>query len=56
MSKLPSDLASRRNQSGERDYNGRISKAGDPMLRLALGHLQQPDDLSRIRQVSGRRF
>jgi transposase len=29
-------LAPRRNQSGERDYKGRISKAGDPMLRSAL--------------------
>jgi transposase len=29
-------LAPRRNQSGERDYMGRISKAGDPMLRSAL--------------------
>jgi transposase len=29
-------LAPRRNQSGTRDYNGRISKAGDPMLRSAL--------------------
>jgi transposase len=29
-------LVPRRNQSGERDYNGRISKAGDPMLRSAL--------------------
>ena len=29
-------LAPRRNQSGERDYKGRISKAGDPMLRAAL--------------------
>ena len=29
-------LAPRRNQSGERDYRGRISKAGDPMLRAAL--------------------
>ncbi len=29
-------LAPRRNQSGERDCNGRISKAGDPMLRSAL--------------------
>ena len=29
-------LAPRRNQSGERDHNGRISKAGDPMLRSAL--------------------
>jgi transposase len=29
-------LAPRRNQSGMRDYNGRISKAGDPMLRSAL--------------------
>jgi transposase len=29
-------LAPRRNQSGERDYNGHISKAGDPMLRSAL--------------------
>jgi len=29
-------LAPRRSQSGERDYNGRISKAGDPMLRSAL--------------------
>ena len=29
-------LAPRRNQSGERDYKGRISKAGDPMLRRAL--------------------
>jgi transposase len=29
-------LTPRRNQSGERDYNGRISKAGDPMLRSAL--------------------
>lgn len=29
-------LARRRDQSGERDYRGRISKAGDPMLRRAL--------------------
>lgn len=29
-------LAPRRSQSGERDYKGRISKAGDPMLRSAL--------------------
>jgi transposase len=29
-------LVPRRNQSGERDYNGRISKAGDSMLRHAL--------------------
>jgi transposase len=29
-------LAPRRSQSGERDYNGRISKAGDPLLRSAL--------------------
>lgn len=29
-------LVPRRNQSGERDYKGRISKAGDPMLRRAL--------------------
>jgi transposase len=29
-------LAPRRNQSGERDFNGHISKAGDPMLRSAL--------------------
>lgn len=29
-------LAPRRNQSGERDYKGHISKAGDPMLRSAL--------------------
>jgi transposase len=29
-------LAPRRNQSGERDIKGRISKAGDPMLRSAL--------------------
>jgi transposase len=29
-------LAPRRNQSGERDRKGRISKAGDPMLRAAL--------------------
>jgi len=29
-------LAPRRNQSGERDYHGHISKAGDPMLRSAL--------------------
>ncbi len=29
-------LAPRRNQSGERDHKGRISKAGDPMLRGAL--------------------
>ena len=29
-------LAPRRNQSGERDVRGRISKAGDPMLRSAL--------------------
>ena len=29
-------LTPRRNQSGERDYKGRISKAGDPMLRSAL--------------------
>jgi transposase len=29
-------LAPRRSQSGERDYHGRISKAGDPLLRHAL--------------------
>ena len=29
-------LAPRRSQSGERDYKGRISRAGDPMLRHAL--------------------
>ena len=29
-------LAPRRSQSGERDYKGRITKAGDPMLRSAL--------------------
>jgi transposase len=29
-------LAPKRNQSGERDYHGHISKAGDPMLRSAL--------------------
>lgn len=29
-------LAPRRSQSGERDVHGRISKAGDPMLRAAL--------------------
>lgn len=29
-------LAPRRSQSGERDVRGRISKAGDPMLRAAL--------------------
>lgn len=29
-------LVPRRNQSGMRDYKGRISKAGDPMLRHAL--------------------
>jgi transposase len=29
-------LVPRRSQSGERDYKGRISKAGDPMLRHAL--------------------
>ena len=29
-------LAPRRNQSGERDHKGRISKAGDPLLRQAL--------------------
>lgn len=29
-------LVPRRNQSGERDTRGRISKAGDPMLRSAL--------------------
>jgi len=29
-------LAPRRSQSGERDVKGRISKAGDPMLRSAL--------------------
>ena len=29
-------LTPRRNQSGERDTKGRISKAGDPMLRSAL--------------------
>lgn len=29
-------LAPRRNQSGERDYKGHITKAGDPMLRSAL--------------------
>lgn len=29
-------LVPRRNQSGERDYKGRISKAGDPLLRHAL--------------------
>lgn len=35
-------LVPRRSQSGERDYNGRISKAGDPMLRSALYDCQQP--------------
>lgn len=29
-------LVPRRSQSGERDYRGRISKAGDPLLRSAL--------------------
>jgi transposase len=29
-------LVPRRNQSGERDYKGHISRAGDPMLRSAL--------------------
>lgn len=29
-------LVPKRSQSGERDYNGRISKTGDPMLRSAL--------------------
>lgn len=29
-------LVPRRSQSGERDYNGRISKAGEPMVRSAL--------------------
>lgn len=29
-------LVPRRSQSGEKDYRGRISKAGDPMLRSAL--------------------
>jgi transposase len=29
-------LVPRRNQSGERDYKGHISKAGDPLLRHAL--------------------
>lgn len=29
-------LVPRRSQSGERDYSGRISKAGDPLLRSAL--------------------
>lgn len=29
-------LTPRRSQSGERDFKGRISKAGDPMLRSAL--------------------
>jgi transposase len=29
-------LVPRRNQSGERDFKGHISKAGDPMLRHAL--------------------
>jgi transposase len=29
-------LVPRRNQSGERDHKGRISKAGDPLLRSAL--------------------
>lgn len=29
-------LAPRRDQSGDRDHRGRISKAGDPMLRSAL--------------------
>jgi transposase len=29
-------LVPRRSQSGERDHNGHISKAGDPMLRSAL--------------------
>lgn len=29
-------LVPRRSQSGERDYTGRISKAGDPLLRSAL--------------------
>jgi transposase len=43
-------LAPRRSQSGERDHRGRISKAGDPMLRSALyeaanslmGRVKQP--------------
>ena len=43
-------LAPRRNQSGERDHKGRISKAGDPMLRktlyeaanVMLGRLKRP--------------
>jgi transposase len=53
-------LAPRRNQSGERDYKGRISKAGDPMLRSALYEAANVL-LSRVKrpcalQVWGRRL
>jgi transposase len=44
-------LAPRRNQSGERDYKGRISKAGDPMLRSALYEAAN-NLLSRVKRPS----
>ena len=53
-------LAPRRSQSGERDYKGRISKAGDPMLRGALYEAAN-SLLSRVKrpcalQIWGRRL
>lgn len=44
-------LVPRRNQSGERDYKGRISKAGDPMLRSALYEAAN-NLLSRVKRPS----
>jgi len=58
-------LAPRRNQSGDRDIRGRISKAGDPMLRktlyeaanVLLGRLKRPCALRdwglRLAQTKG---
>lgn len=44
-------LVPRRNQSGERDYKGRISKAGDAMLRSAL-YESANSLLARVKQPS----
>jgi transposase len=44
-------LVPRRNQSGERDYKGHISKAGDPMLRHALYEAAN-SLLARVRRPS----
>lgn len=44
-------LVPRRSQSGERDHKGRISKAGDPMLRSALYEAAN-NLLSRVKRPS----